>query len=248
MSDSRHILIVEDEHHLAVGIKYNLEAEDYRVTMVNDGRKALQLFHNDPPPDVDLIVLDLMLPGMSGYALCEQLRKDGINIPILILSARTLAEDKARGFDVGANQYLVKPFELEELLSRIKNLLTIGNSRFARPETTDGEAIEGDQYEFGDCKIDFRTYEVQVRGEAARLTALQMKLLRYFIANEGRVIPRHELLENVWEMPGNVQTRAPDQFISLLRKTFEQDPASPRHFLTIRDAGYRFIATPQENA
>ncbi|MGI9515584.1 MAG: response regulator transcription factor [Pirellulaceae bacterium] len=246
MSQPRHILIVEDEHHLSVGIQFNLEAEYYRVTVVDDGRKALQLFGNGEA-DFDLIILDLMLPGMSGYALCEQLRQDGVTIPILILSARTLAEDKARGFDVGANQYLVKPFELDELLSRVKNLLTIGNSQFVRAETSPEETPKADKYEFGECRIDFQTYEVEVRGEAARLTALQMKLLKYFIANEGRVIPRQELLENVWEMPGNMQTRAPDQFISLLRKTFEKDPASPRHFLTIRDAGYRFVAMPQDD-
>jgi two-component system OmpR family response regulator len=157
----------------------------------------------------------------------------------LILSARTLAEDRTRGFDVGADQYMMKPFDLDELLSRVRNLLQRHGRRAARRE---GKSSRADVYSFGDARVNFDTFEVTVRGEPARLTQLEMKLLRYFVDREGRVISRDELLENVWDQPGHLSTRAPDQFILRLRKTFERDPAQPRHFLTIRDAGYRFVA------
>ncbi len=238
MTDKKHILVVEDERHLAVMIKYNLEHEGYRVTTMGDGPTAVK-FMDENAGDVDLVVLDLMLPGMSGYAVCESLRTTGYDMPVLILSARTLSEDRTRGFDVGANQYLSKPFDLEELLSRVRNLLTHyprkDQPKNARP---DGLAI----YTFADAVINFVTFEVTVRGQAQRLTQLEMKLLSYFIMHEGRVIPRQELLEEVWEMPGHVVTRAVDQFILRLRKTFEKDPQEPQHFLTIRDAGYRFVS------
>jgi len=237
----KQILVVEDEQHLAIGIKYNLEAEGYRVTVVGDGRSALKAV-DESPASWDLIVLDLMLPGMSGYEVCETLRSTGNRTPVLILSARTLTEDRTRGFDVGANQYLSKPFELDELLSRVKNLLTFSPQRKHRG----GEALSITSFEFGQAKINFETFEVTIAGEPVRMTQLEMKLLQYFVENEGRVIPRQELLENVWDMPGNLNTRAPDQFIRRLRKTFEPDPAQPRHFLTIRDAGYRFVAAGED--
>ena len=229
-----------------MGIKFNLEAEDYDVTVANDGRLALKVIA-DSPHAFDLLILDVMLPGMNGYDLCETLRNDGFTMPILILSARTLTEDKTRGFDAGANQYLVKPFELDELLSRVNNLLALGGSHYpgVNGESSGDNGELPETFEFGDSKINFETFEVTVGGESVKMTALQMKLLKYFVANPGRVIPRAELLEKVWEMPGNMQTRAPDQFISLLRKTFEPDPASPVHFLTIRDAGYRFVPEPE---
>ena len=231
-----HILLVEDEQHLAVGIKFNLEAEGYRVTHVGDGSSALNVIQ-EAPEDVALLILDLMLPGMSGYAVCETLRERSWDKPILILSARTLPEDRKRGFDVGTNQYMTKPFELDELISRVRNLLT-----HYRPRVETTPAIE--TYEFGKAKIDFSTFEASIDGAPLRMTQLEMKLLQYFIQHEGRVIPRQELLENVWAMPGHARTRAPDQFIRRLRKAFEPDPANPIHFLTIRDAGYRFVAKP----
>ncbi|MFW5693090.1 MAG: response regulator transcription factor [Thermoguttaceae bacterium] len=239
MQEKPHIIVVEDEEHLAKGIQYNLCAEGYRVTTFGDGPAALR-FLEARPGDVDLIVLDLMLPGMSGYAVCEAIRAER-DTPVLILSARTLAEDRARGFDVGANQYLTKPFDLEEFLSRVRNLLqwagrgSAGRGAAGRPPL---------QAAFGNAEINFDTFEVTVAGQQVRMTQLEMKLLRYFVEHEGRVIPRQELLEEVWGMAGNVQTRAPDQFLRRLRKTFEPDPANPRHFLTIRDAGYRFVGEP----
>lgn len=243
MSDSKHILVVEDEQHLAVGIKFNLEAEGYRVTTVGDGPAALRILEDDGQ-SIDLIVLDLMLPEMSGYRVCDQLRRSGMDLPVLILSARTLAEDRTRGFEVGADQYLTKPFELDELLARVRNLLMMYNRRIGRR----AEALSSsDVFEFGNAKVNFHTYEVETAGEQIKLTPLEMRLLQYFINNEGRVIPREELLENVWRMPGTITTRAVDQFIRRLRKIFEPDPAKPQHFLTIRDVGYRFVAAGLTN-
>ncbi len=237
MPEKKHILVVEDEEHLAVGIKFNLEAEGYRVTAVGDGASALKVVDNDERP-VDLLVLDLMLPGMSGYQVCESLREQGKNMPVLILSARTLTEDRTRGFQVGADQYLNKPFDLDELLSRVKTMLTLYDRRAGvqlpqAPVST---------YSFANAVVNFETYEVVVGDKPAKLTELEMKLLRYFIEHEGRVIRREELLVEVWDMPATVMTRAVDQFIRRLRVIFEPDPSNPRFFLTLRDAGYRFVS------
>ncbi len=242
MPNNEHILVVEDEEHLATGIQYNLVAEGYQVTVASDGPSALKILQ-DNPESVDLVVLDLMLPGMSGYAVCEAFRAFDMDTPVMMLTARTLTEDRTRGFDVGANQYLTKPFDLDEFISRVKNLLTFHNRQQRRQRKLSGGVAA---FEFAEAKINFETFEAFVRDEPVRLTQLEMTLLRYFIENEGRVIPRGELLENVWGVPGTLNTRAPDQFIRRLRKTFEPDPAQPRHFLTIRDAGYRFVAKPEE--
>jgi two-component system OmpR family response regulator len=239
MTTKNKILVVEDEQHLAMGIKYNLEAEGYLVTTAGDGASALRYIEENPD-DVDLVILDLMLPGMSGYSVCEALRGSENDVPVLILSARTLAEDRKRGFDVGADQYLTKPFDLDEFLSRVKNLLARYGRRAERISRSPSPAAV---YEFDDAQINFETYEVTVAGQPVRMTRLEMKLLRYFATNENRVIPREELLEEVWGLPGNLFTRAPDQFIRRLRKTFEPDPANPRYFLTVRDVGYRFVAS-----
>jgi two-component system OmpR family response regulator len=161
-------------------------------------------------------------------------------MPILILSAKTLPEDRARGFDVGADQYLTKPFELDELLSRIKNLIS-RHEKAARARARTGALS---QFAFGNAQINFDTHEVVVNQETVRLTPLELRLLEYFIAHEGRVIPRGELLESVWNMPPHLKTRAPDQIIRRLRKAFEPQPETPVHFLTIRDGGYRFVAKP----
>ena len=244
VTSAKHILIVEDERHLAVGIKFNLEAEGYRVTTAGDGPSALRLF-DENEADIDLVILDLMLPGMSGYQVCESLRGQGCDVPILMLSARTLAEDRTRGFDVGTNQYLSKPFDLDELLSRVKNLLTHHARRHQLPRSMPAQLTE---YEFAQAKIDFEKYELSIAGKPAQLTKREWQLLQFFVENEGRLIPRQEVLEKVWQMPGHIQTRAPDQFILRLRKIFEADSASPKHFLTIRDLGYRFVARPEEEA
>ncbi|MFC1757798.1 response regulator transcription factor [Planctomycetota bacterium] len=238
-----HILVVEDEDHLAKGICFNLQAEGYQVSVAGDGGLALETIADAVPP-IDLVVLDLMLPGMSGYSVCEKLRQQGANIPILMLSARTLPEDRTRGFDVGADQYLTKPFELDELLSRVKGLLTRHGARSAIVAPA-AKPVSADAVDINGRIVNFETFEVSVDGVSSSLTAMETKLLRYFWENEDRVIPRHELLEEVWEQPGRIQTRAPDQFMRRLRKLFEDDPAKPRHFVTVRDAGYRFIRSPE---
>jgi two-component system OmpR family response regulator len=238
----KRILIVEDEEHLRLGIRYNLEAEGYEVTAVGDAPSALKVLADDPRT-VDLIVLDLMLPGMSGYAFCEQIRDDGHDMPVLILSARTLAEDRIRGFDVGADQYLQKPFDLDELFSRIRNLLN--RSRRFTPESIERSNL--DVYEFGRARINFATFEVAADGKPLKLTAMDMKLLRYFIEHEGKVLTRAQLLTAVWQQPGSLTTRTVDNFIVRLRKYFEKDPARPRHFLSVRGAGYRFVAAGDDS-
>jgi two-component system alkaline phosphatase synthesis response regulator PhoP len=233
----KHILIVEDEQHLAIGIKYNLEAEGYDVSVAGDGPTALKMIEEDPV-GIDLVILDLMLPGMSGYAVCKSLREAGLSIPVLILTARSLTEDRIRGFDVGADQYLQKPFELDELISRVRNLL----GRHNRQSIFADRKNIGPTYEFGRAKINFDTFEVTVAGVELRLTHTEMKLLRHFIENEGSVVSRAQLLEDVWGMSSSPTTRTIDNFIVRLRKYFEVDPAEPRHFLSVRGAGYRFVA------
>lgn len=202
MQNNEHILVVEDEEHLAAGIKYNLLAEGYRVTTVGDGPSALNILR-EKPGEVDLVILNLMLPGMSGYAVCKALRAFDMDTPVLILTARTLTEDRTRGFDSGANQYLTKPFDLDEFLSRIKNLFCFHSRRQQQRKQPGDRPL----FEFADAKVNFETFEATVRDEPVRLTQLEMTLLRYFVDNEGRVIPRGELLENVWGMPGTINTR-----------------------------------------
>jgi two-component system alkaline phosphatase synthesis response regulator PhoP len=234
----KHILVVEDEQHLAFGIKYNLEAEGFEVTTAGDGPTALKVIEESPQA-IDLVILDLMLPGMSGYAVCESLREKGNDVPVLILSARTLVEDRIRGYDVGADQYLQKPFELEELLSMTRNLL----ARRMKSAPRNGETTVGPVYSFGRATVNFDTFDVTVAGERQRLTHTEMKLLRYFVEKEGVVVTRAELLEHVWGMSHMPTTRTVDNFIVNLRKYFEEDPAKPKHFLSVRGAGYRFVAS-----
>ncbi len=240
-----HILVVEDERHLGLGIKYNLEAEGYRVTVVEDGPTAVRVVEG-LGEGIDLIVLDLMLPGMSGYTVCESIREAGFATPVLMLSARTLAEDRTRGFDVGANQYMNKPFELDELLSRVKNLL---HSRPTSPKNAPPRRTRDPvtQFTFGRVSVNFETHEVTVSGQTVRMTPKELRLLRYFVDNPERVISRSELLSEVWELSGNLQTRAVDQFIARLRKTIEPDPGNPTHLRTVRDAGYRFLPDPRDD-
>jgi two-component system alkaline phosphatase synthesis response regulator PhoP len=243
MNQRKHILLVEDEQHIGSLIKYNLEAEGYRVTFVADGPTAIRLFSADHYA-YDLVILDLMLPGMSGYRVCESIRDAGSLVPVLMLSARSLPEDRTRGFDLGANQYLTKPFDLDELLSRVRNLLRLHQRADNHEKYTPRKLTE---IYFGNAYVNFETYEVRVQDEPVKLTHKELQLLRYFAENEGRVISRQELLSEVWDLVGEMQTRSVDQFILRLRKTFEPDPANPRHFITLRDAGYRFLSNPQES-
>ena len=231
---SHKILLVEDEENIALGIKFNLEAEGFEVVATADASEALTAFRQS---NFQLCILDIMLPGVSGYSIRESIRETDSTIPILFLSARTLPEDKTKGFDVGGNQYLTKPFELDELLSRVRNLL-----RFNLPNVQPVEVKSISRFQFGSTFVDFDRFEVTVNGKELRLTKLELDLLRYLVENEGRVIPRDELLQKVWHLDGDVKSRAPDQFIRRLRTYFEVDPSKPQHILTIREAGYQFVA------
>lgn len=228
------MLIVEDEEHLALGLRFNFEAEGYQVDVAGDGKEALDLMASADPP-IDLVILDLMLPGMSGYEICEQIRVHHLDLPIIVLSARTLSEDKTRAFDVGVDQYVTKPFHLPELLSRVRNLVK-------RRRPAQRAVVEGrDRLEFGSAKIDFKRFEAFMGDEPRRLTPMEMKLLQLFADNEGVVLSRKELLSKVWDMDPPPETRTVDNFVMRLRKHFESDPANPRHFQSVRGAGYRFV-------
>lgn len=235
-----HILVVEDEHHLAIGIQYNLEGEGHTVAVVGDGQAALEHMASASPP-VDLVVLDIMLPGMSGYAVCEAIRKGGNDLPVVMLTARTLVEDRIRGFDAGTDVYLQKPFDLDELLSVVRNLLARRSRAVALPS---GDRASDAMCRFGSAEVNFTTWEATVRGEPVRLTNLEMKLLKYLVEHESKVVPREELLKNVWGLSGTSGTRTVDTFMLTLRKRFEDDPSKPVHFLSVRGTGYRFVASP----
>lgn len=241
-----HILVVEDELNLAVGIRYSLEHENYDVTLVHDGSEALELVLKHPD-DFDVLVLDIMLPGCNGYSICSEAREHGILTPIMFLSARTLPEDKARGFDVGANQYLSKPFELEEFLARVRNMLKFQKLQGTKaPPKPHGDPSLPTEMTIGQGVVNFDTMEVRTQKKTLKLTYLEISLLKHFVQNPDRLIPKEELLEKVWKMPGVMNTRAPDQFILRLRKMFETDPTHPKIFLTHRNAGYRFVSETKE--
>jgi two-component system OmpR family response regulator len=238
-----HILIVEDEDAIARGLKFNFELEGYDPLVLGDGPSTLR-YLDQRPGSVDLVVLDLMLPGMSGYEICRSIRERDPRVPILVLSARTLSEDKSHAFDCGTDQYMTKPFALPELLSRVRNLL----DRKRRLEADGGAPLERqlpDEYVIGQAKVDFRTYQVLHGGESFGLTTMEAQLLRYFIQHEGRVLPRTQILRDVWDQDASVTTRTIDNFVMRLRKYIERDPTEPRHLLSVRGTGYRFIAAPE---
>lgn len=240
------ILIVEDERHIGLPLKFNCDAEGYDATLVEDGPSAVRLFE-ERPDAFDLVILDLMLPQMSGYAVLERLRALAVYVPVLILTARTLSEDRVRGFNSGADQYMTKPFELPELLARVRSLMTrhAQVKGAATPAATKGA---DEVFEFDEAAINFTRHEVTVRGEPHTLTSLEMKLLKFFIEHEGVVLTRNELLDNVWGIDSSPTSRTVDNFIARLRQHFETNPAIPRHFLSVRGVGYRFVAKPATDA
>lgn len=236
------ILIVEDETALALGLKFNFEQEGYEVLLADNGPAALNLFQT-ANPRVDLIILDLMLPGMSGYEICSAIRAVDKLVPIIVLSARTLVEDRMHAFDVGTDQYITKPFALPELLNRIKNLLERHRTLLKDNATTGStEPAEANTFEFGNVKIDFQTFEVQVGDKTHSLTTLEMQLLRYFVEHEGEVLSRNRILTEVWDQSADVTTRTIDNFVLRLRKILEPDLTRPQHILSVRGTGYRFVS------
>lgn len=234
------ILVVEDEDAIARGLKFNFEREGWQVDMVSDGMSALELYESAQPP-IDLIVLDLMLPQMSGYETCRALRRLDTEIPVLALTARTLSEDKAQAFDCGVDQYLTKPFSLPELLSRVRNLLdrrrrTLERRVSVRPTE--------DIIRFGDVAVDFSRFELRRGSDVYPLTTREQELLRYFLEHDGVVLSRARLQSDVWKDSADISSRSIDNFVMRLRRMIEVDSSSPRHLLSIRGTGYRFVREP----
>lgn len=233
--EPQRLLIVEDEDHLAAGLKLNLELEGYSVDVAANAKEAGQRLLD--PSGYDAIVLDVMLPDVNGFDLCRRFREAGNFVPVIMLTARSSPEDRVLGLEAGADDYLVKPFELDELLARVRSVL-----RRQRWEQVSGTNSKASTLSFGEAQINFDTHEVVVRGEPAQLTQLELDLLRYFAENPGRVLSRTELLERVWKLRNYGNTRTVDNFISRLRRRFEPDPSAPIHFISVRGAGYKFHA------
>ncbi len=230
---SARILIVEDEAHIAEGLRFNLEAEGYRTEVVDTGEAAL-----GRAPDFDLILLDVMLPGKDGFEVVAELRRNGCYVPVLILTARGRPEDILTGFDAGADDYLAKPFELSILLARAGGLLR--RSSWVRQTA----AADSEQLHLNGRVIDFRAMEVRVGEKTFRLTLMEVNLLRYLVNRVGEVISRQRLLEDVWGVREDTDTRAIDNFIVRLRRYLEDEPSSPRVLLTVRGVGYQFVRPP----
>jgi DNA-binding response OmpR family regulator len=237
------ILIVEDEKHLADGLCFNLQAEGHDAEVVGDGEHALQLILNDGR-EYDAVILDVMLPGRDGFSVAATLRREGAFVPILMLTARGRPEDVLAGFEAGADDYLPKPFELAILLARLHGLLRRSAwTRAAAPEA----APPSDQPEiltFGNKTLDLGKLELRVGDTAYHLTVMEAELLRYFIKNAGQAVSRKAILEDVWNLHEDTDTRAIDNFIVRLRRYLKDDPARPRHVLTVRGVGYKFITDP----
>jgi two-component system alkaline phosphatase synthesis response regulator PhoP len=237
------ILVVEDEQHLAEGLRFNLEAERYDVEVVDNGEEALQRLAAEPSR-YDLVVLDVMLPGIDGFTVATELRAARRFVPILMLTARGRSEDVLRGFGAGADDYLPKPFELPILLSRVRGLLR-RHEWFREEAAVKTSPAIAAAFSFGDKCIDFEQLEVRVGDKRMPLTLMEASLLRYFVQHEGTPVPRKEILEKVWGVHEDTDTRAIDNFIVRLRRYIEEEPSNPRHLQTVRGVGYRFVANPE---
>jgi DNA-binding response OmpR family regulator len=251
------VLVVEDEEHLAQGLRFNLEAEGYSAEVVGDGETATErlLRKNE---NFDAVVLDIMLPGKDGFSVVSELRAARNYVPVLMLTARGRPEDVLKGFASGADDYLPKPFDLEILLARLQGLLR--RSQWVRTTQTEaqsdgtqsGAAAAGDGHSVGDFgsfsfsgkTIDFGALELRSGDNTIHLTLMESELLRHLVQNDGKVVSRKQILEEVWGLHEDTDTRAIDNFVVRLRRYIEDDPAKPRHLLTVRGVGYRFLARP----
>ncbi|MBI3049119.1 MAG: response regulator transcription factor [Acidobacteria bacterium] len=233
------ILIVEDEQHIAEGLRFNLEAEGHEATIAPDGERALALLLGERCR-FDAVILDVMLPGKDGFAVAAELRAAGHYVPILMLTARGSAADVLRGFEAGTDDYLPKPFELSILMARVKGLLR--RRRWNEQEAP--QAAAPDVYTFAGRTLDFAAMEVRVRDETHRLTVMECDLLRYLVRNAGQPVSRRAILEEVWGLPPDLDTRAIDNFIVRLRRYIEDRPAAPNFLQTVRGVGYRFVPEP----
>jgi len=224
------ILLVEDEETMGLGLEYNLSEDGYVVSWAKDGRQALDYFHEN---EYDLVVLDIMLPYYDGFEVAKKIREKSPQIPILMLTARSGIEDKIRGLTIGSDDYLTKPFHLNELLLRIKGMLK--RKQWYRVYNDTPEV-----YRFGNNIINFGNLSCQHHHDTFQLTPQEALVLKYLIDHKGRVVSRQELLENVWNIAAEVETRTVDNFIARLRKYFEADPSHPVYIKSIRGAGYMF--------
>ena len=238
------VLVVEDEQHLAEGLRFNLEADGYQVDLVESGEAALEMLKTDSPP-FDIVLLDVMLPGIDGFTVVSEMRQAGQYVPTLILTARGHPEDVLKGFAAGADDYLAKPFELAILIARLRGLLR-------RREWFRSAAVPGvpaaiaprDVFTFDGKSVDFDRLELRVRDQVFPLTQMEASVLRYLIRHEGKRVSRKAMLADVWGLHEDTDTRAIDNFIVRLRRYIEDDPSRPLHLLTIRGVGYRFVALP----
>jgi DNA-binding response OmpR family regulator len=242
------LLIVEDEEHIASGLCFNLEADGHHVTLCDNGEAALEEIASDPSR-VDLVVLDVMLPGIDGFTVASRMRAQGWQTPILMLTARGRAEDVLRGFEAGADDYLAKPFELSILIARINALLRRHAWHVAIRSTNHTAAPPvspaRDVFRFAGKVVNFDAQELEASGTRYPLTLMEVNLLRYLVQHEGKAVSRKNMLEDVWNLREDTDTRAIDHFIARLRKYIEKEPSHPRHLLTVRGVGYKFVANPR---
>lgn len=246
MNDTPLIVVVEDEEHLATGLLFNLQAEGYRTHHEADGEAALSYLLAVPesgPDAIGVILLDCMLPGKDGFAIVRALREAKRFVPVLMLTARSRTEDVLEGLEAGADDYLPKPFDLNILLVRIKTLLrrTAWQSASVVAAPPDEPT---DEYVFGEHAIRFDALELVAPHATTHLTVMEADLLRYLTDREGKIVPRKEILEQVWRVHEDTDTRAIDNFIVRLRRYIEADPGNPVHLLTVRGVGYKFVAKP----
>jgi DNA-binding response OmpR family regulator len=236
------LLVVEDEPHIASGLRFNLEAEGHTVRVVETGEAALEAIEAGGDT-LDCIVLDVMLPGIDGFEVATTLRARGRFTPILMLTARGRADDVLRGFEAGADDYLPKPFDLAILVARVHAL--IRRHGWHREQRQREPARADDQFSFAGKVVDFDSQELRVGDRVHPLTLMEANLLRYLIEREGQVVSRKNILEDVWNLREDTDTRAIDHFIARLRKYIEDAPSQPKHVLTVRSVGYRFVAEPR---
>jgi DNA-binding response OmpR family regulator len=236
-----HVLIVEDEQHIAEGLRFNLEAEGHQAHIVNNGTRAVDLLleHRDR---FDIVILDVMLPGKDGFEVASAVRAAGQFVPILMLTARGRPEDVLKGFEAGADDYLPKPFELAILLARVRGLLRRGRWSQQRPTPAVTPPVSPDVFTFTDRVLDFGAMEVRAKGTSHPLTLMECELLRYLVKNAGKPVSRKSILEDVWDLHEETDTRAIDNFVVRLRRYLEDDPAKPRFLLTVRGVGYKLVA------
>jgi DNA-binding response OmpR family regulator len=243
------VLVVEDEAHLAQGLRFNLEAEGYAAEVVGDGEAATERLLGKKE-SFDVVVLDIMLPGKDGFSVVSELRAARNYVPVLMLTARGRPEDVLKGFASGADDYLPKPFELSILLARLQGLLRRSQWMRGGPGKSEVRQDAAGVSDFGTFSfagktIDFGALELRSGDSTIHLTLMESELLRHLVRNDGHIVSRKQILEEVWGLHEDTDTRAIDNFIVRLRRYLEEDPAEPRHLLTVRGVGYRFVAQPE---